>query len=306
MTRLDSNSQWTTLEDVLEGRFLKCFLQKYEYFRSYPSSALPDINARQLEKSQSSANELAKALKYAKQCQKANSFDKAEHIYRQILQHQPNQPDALCSLSSLTLQAGKYQESEQLLKTLIKSQPKSLRAWFSLANLYQHLGKLEKAIDSCQQAISLQPNVFAIYNNLGYVYQQQGQLEQALATYQQALKLQPDCIEAKVNIANVLFAQGKLDREQQIYYAALNNDLGFNSQKAKNLDTAIAYYQQAIALQPQLTIARYNLAVAWELKGDLERAKDCYENIIEFGQSDSSLHYKLSCQKYSKIKRSQQ
>ena len=303
VTRFESNPQWTTLGDVLNGKFLECFFQDYEYFRRYTSSALPKINDAPQDRTASASNDLKKALQAARNYQKANSFAQAEQIYRQILQQLPTQPDALYGLSLLAQQTGRDREAEQLLKALVQNQPKSVNGWFTLANLYQQQNKLDDAASCYLRAIQLKPEIFAIHNNLGYVYQQQGQLDRAIASYQQAIAIQPDCIEAKVNIGNVLFAQEKLSPQQQDEYAALNNDLGFDRQRANDLETAIAYYRQAIALQPELTIAHYNLGVTYELQGAWEKARVCYQTIVDRPTKAEPLYRQLSSPRLDKIDR---
>jgi tetratricopeptide (TPR) repeat protein len=199
------------------------------------------------------------ALKFTFEHHQANRLTEAEQGYRQILETQSNHPEALYGLGVLMKQKGEYQTAENLLKNLLQVQPNSIKALFSLGNLYQTQGQLSSAIEAYNQVLALQPDAIAVYNNLGYALQQQGKFEYAIACYQKALELQPDCIEADVNRANALHAQGKLSPDKQAHYAALNNDLGCKCQQLGDFKTAIAYYQQSISMQPDLTEAHSNL-----------------------------------------------
>jgi tetratricopeptide (TPR) repeat protein len=208
------------------------------------------------------------ALQITFQEHRANRLTKAEQGYRQILEVQPNHPEALYGLGVLMRQKGEYQTAENLLKSLLEVQPNSIKALFSLGNLYQTQGKLSEAIEAYNQVLALQPDAIAAYNNLGYALQQQGKWEDARACYQKALELQPDCIEAEVHRANALHAQGKLSLEKQAHYAALNNDLGSKCRQVGDLKTAIAYYQQSISMKPDLAEAHYNLDLVLQEQGE--------------------------------------
>ncbi|MBD2353316.1 GNAT family N-acetyltransferase [Tolypothrix sp. FACHB-123] len=202
---------------------------------------------------------LAAAFELTVEKHRANEFSVAEQGYRQILATQSNHPEALYGLGVLMRQKGEYHTAENLLKSLLEVQPNSIKALFGLGNLYQTQGELSKAITAYNQVLTLQPDAIAAYNNLGYSLQQQGQWEDAIACYEKALKLKPDCIEAEINLANALYAQGKLSKDKHAHYAAMNYDLATKCQELGDIKTAIVYYQQSIAMNPNLAEAQSNL-----------------------------------------------
>ena len=238
--------------------------------------------------------DLTEALHLARQYQKDSSFAKAEQIYRQILEQQPEQPDALYGLSILAQRAGQEEDAEQFLKTVLKSRPEFFPAWLNLGNLHQKQNRLEEAENAYQQAIELEPDIFVTYNNLGYVFEQQEQQDRAISCYQKAIELKPDCLEAKASLGNILFERGQLTPEQQIHHATLNNNLGFDCQSKNNLDTAIVYYRRAIALQPDLAVAHYNLGTIWKALGQLEKAIASYKMALEFQPESPGIHYAIA------------
>ena len=81
---------------------------------------------------------------------------------------------------------------------------------------------------------------------------------------------------AELSLATILHSQGRLSPEKQAHYAAKNNNLGMARKVAGDYQTAVDYYQQAIALQPDLAVAHYNLGAAWQAQGQLEKAIACY------------------------------
>ncbi|MHC5731010.1 MAG: tetratricopeptide repeat protein, partial [Nostoc sp.] len=135
----------------------------------------------------------------------------AEEIYRQIIDVDPKQSEALYGLGMLAQQRGQYQNAEQFF----------------------------------QAALQLQPEVGAIYNSLGFTLQQQGKLEEAIAYYEKALNILPDCIEVQMNLGNALHLQGKLPPEEQTHYADLNQQFALGRQQVEDFKIAELYYRQA-------------------------------------------------------------
>ncbi|MEM8674939.1 MAG: tetratricopeptide repeat protein [Cyanobacteria bacterium P01_G01_bin.67] len=237
---------------------------------------------------------LSNTLKLAAQCQQDNRLAEAQQIYQEILERESFNLDALYGLGSIAQKRGNFQSAEELFDDALKVQPKSQKIWFSLGNLYYAQGKLPAAEDCYLRVLELQPNLVSVYNNLGYVQQLQGKFSQAIASYQKALALQPNCIEAELNLASVLNSQGELAPDKQIYYAAKNNELGVARQVAEDSETAAAYFQQAIALQPDLGISHYNLGVALQAQKKLEAALTSYEKALELKPEAANIHHTIA------------
>jgi tetratricopeptide (TPR) repeat protein len=218
-----------------------------------PVRALEDFILKLVNKPRRfGAREVTETLQLAVQHQRENRYADAEQLYRQVLEKQPNHPEALYGLGMLMQQMGQPETAQQLLVAASQVQPDSVKIWFSLGNLRQAQGQLPEAETAYQRAIALRPDAVTIYNNLGYNLEQQGKLEAAIASYQKALQINPNCAEAEANLGNALHAQGKLSPEQQTYYAQLNGKLGQARKKAGDLATAAVYFQKALELNPNL------------------------------------------------------
>ena len=257
---------------------------------------LPKVPASQKKTSQKERRvgmpTVAENLKLAVEHHQANRLAQAQEVYNQILEQQPQHPEALYGLGVLANQIGQYQTSEKLFRALLGVQPESVKGWFSLGNLRQIQGQLPEAVEAYQQALAIQPDSVAVHNNLGYTLQLQGKWEEALTCYQKALELQPDCIEAEVNLANALYAQGKLSPEKQAQYAEVNYNLGVARQKAGDLKTAVDYYRQAIRLKSDWAQAHYHLGNALKQQGQLEEAAEFYQQALSL-QPDAAVYNNL-------------
>jgi tetratricopeptide (TPR) repeat protein len=230
------------------------------------------------------------ALEISANHRRANRLVEAKQAYHQILNVQPEHPDALYGLGVVMQRMEEYQTAENLLRKLLEFQPTDTKAWFSLGTVQQIQGQLSEAEKAYQQALTLQPESstisLAIYHNLGYTLQQQGKWEEAIACYQKARELQPDSIEVEVIWANALYAQGTLSSGKQAHYASMNCDLGSARRQAGDLKVAIEYFQQAIKMNPDLVEANYHLGQALQEQGKWDAAIACYQKAHEL-QPDS-------------------
>ncbi|WP_322703267.1 tetratricopeptide repeat protein [Nostoc sp. DedQUE04] len=187
------------------------------------------------------------ALQLASQYYQSKRFTQAEEIYRQIIDLDSQQSEALYGLGLLAQQREQYQNAEQFF----------------------------------QAALQLQPEAGAIYNSLGFSLQQQGKLEEAIACYEKALLILPDSIEVQINIKNILHIQGKLSPEEQAHYAELNEQFALGKQKAGDFKIAELYYRQAIALQPDLVSSHTNLGEVLQKQGRFNDAIDSYQQALK-------------------------
>ncbi|MDZ8260548.1 tetratricopeptide repeat protein [Nostoc sp. ChiQUE01b] len=199
------------------------------------------------------------ALQLALQYQRAKRFTQAEEVYRQIIDKNPKQSEALYGLGMLAQQQGKYQNAEQFF----------------------------------QAALQLQPKAGEIYNSLGFSLQQQGKLEEAIACYEKALLILPDSIEVQINISNTLHIQGKLSPEEQVHYAGLNHEFALTRHQAGDFKFAELYYRQAIALQPDLGKSHSNLGEILQKQGRLNDAIKSCQQAIKIKPDDANAYHNL-------------
>ena len=236
---------------------------------------------------------LSEALQIAVRHHQNQRFNQAEKLYRQILAKQPDRPEALHGLGILAQQCGRYQAAGELLESAIAHSPNSIQSWVSLGNLRQTQGQCAEAIECYQRAIELGGDCANLRNNLGYALQQQGNWEGAIASYQKALELDGDCTAADVSLANARYERGELAPERYPHYAQLNCDLGRTCQQGGDLQTAAAYYRQAIALNRELAIAHRHLGEILQSQGQFQEAIDCYQTVLELDGDDGQTYLHL-------------
>ena len=245
---------------------------------------------------------LQQALNLAVQHHNGGRLPEAEIIYQQILQADPNQPDALHLLGLLAHQGGKSDIAVDLITKALTIKPDYTEAYNSLAIALKRLGRLDEAVASYHKALTINPDYIEAYNNLGNALKELGRLDDAVDSYNKALVLKPDYAEAHYNLGLALRQLGQLDDAVDSYnkavdlkpdYAEAHNNLGIAFKDLGKLDEAIASFHKAVALNPDYAEAHNSFGNALKEQGKLDEAVARYRKAINLKPDYAEAHSNL-------------
>jgi predicted O-linked N-acetylglucosamine transferase (SPINDLY family) len=234
---------------------------------------------------------IPEALHLALQHHQAGRLQEAEALYRQILQVEPNHPDALHLLGVIAQQAGRHDVAVDYIGRAIGLNPTVAEYHNNIGEAYRAQGKLEAAAAHYRQALALKPTYAEPFNNLGIVFSLQGKLEEAVGQYRQALALAPANAETHYNLGNALKALDRLEEavahfQQAVtlkpIFAEAHCNLGWTLQEQGRLGEAVASYLQALALKPGYAVACNNLGNALKAQGQLAEATAQFRQAVAF------------------------
>src|ERR1700722_13418068 len=101
---------------------------------------------------------VAQAIETAVQHHQAGNLPQAEQLYRQILQADPQNADALHLLGVIACQVGRSDVGVDYIRQALRFRPDFPRAVSNLGNALRDLGKLDEAASSYRETLRLQPN----------------------------------------------------------------------------------------------------------------------------------------------------
>ena len=229
-------------------------------------------------------------LELAQQVHRGGDLHRAEQLCQQILQADPDQPDALYLLGIIALQFGRNDQAVEHISHALRRRPDHAEAHSNLGNALANLGRLDEAVDCHRHALQLRPDLAGAYINLGSVLKKQGRLREAVDSYQHALQLRPDLAVAHNNLGNALRDLKELDEAVASYrealrlrpdYAEAFNNLGNALKDQGKLEEAVASYREALRLRPAYADAFNNLGNALEDLNLLEEAADCHRRALQ-------------------------
>jgi protein O-GlcNAc transferase len=243
-----------------------------------------------------------KALREALTHQQSGRLQQAEAIYLQILDAQPNHPDALHLLGMVAHEDGRDEMAVDLIGRAIRAKPSEAMYHNNLGMALEKQGKLDAAVESLRRALSLKPGYAKAHYNLGSVLQTQGKLDAAVASYHNAILCQPIYAEAHYNMGRALKDLGILGEAVGHYqkaitfkpdYAEAHNSLGNMLYGQDRLDEALEHYHKAQIIKPDYAEPHNSLGNVLQTLGRLDEAVESYRTALaikpEFSGAYSSL-----------------
>jgi len=230
----------------------------------------------------------------------AGRFDRAQTLYLQALQAQPDNADALYLLGLLRYQQGNGLEAVNLLTKALAIKPNHPEACYNLGVVLKDLGRPAEAEASYREALRLRPAYPEAHNNLGLALSDLGRLAEAQASYREALRLRPDYAKAHYNLGVVLRDLGHPAEAEASYREALrlrpdypeaHSNLGNVLSDLGRLAEAEASYREALRLLPDSPATHDNLGGALSALGRPAEALACYERALAMRPDDARAHF---------------
>ena len=119
----------------------------------------------------------------------AGDSQRAEHLFRQALDLEPNLAAALTYLGNLVYRGGELDEARRLYERALEHDPAQPEARYNLANLYEDLGELDLAIAELRRVCISVPDFADAHYNLGIMLAQLGGAAQARTHLERYLEL---------------------------------------------------------------------------------------------------------------------
>lgn len=232
---------------------------------------------------------------------------KAEAIYQQILQIQPNHADALHLLGLIKHQFGMHDLALPLFKKAISLNPDTAFFHNNLGEAYRALNRHAEALACYDQAISFQPSFAEADRNIGLAHLAMGKVERAVSHLRNVLERFPEYLGIYWALGLALMSQHKGDEAIDIYNKGLEKmptdpallcAKGIALKAMNKPDETIQHYRQAIDLQPHVPELHHNLALVFQQQGDTKEAIIHLENELKLNpHAESARHLLAALQK---------
>jgi tetratricopeptide (TPR) repeat protein len=216
---------------------------------------------------------------------RAGRRDRAEALYRKVLQKAPDHADALHLLGVIALERGRHQRAIQLVRRALAIIPDFPAAHANLGSALKAIGKRNEAAEAFRRAIALNPDYAVAHSNLAAVQIELGDVAAGQASAERAIALEPDFVEAHVNRADALSRQRRFEEAQTALRRALDlapdraathSQFGWVLAELGRFDEAIAGHRAAIALQPNDPLLHCALGRTLLRAGDAEAAETSF------------------------------
>lgn len=143
--------------------------------------------------------------------------------------------------------------------------PANYDLYISLGDIHMAEYDLDKAIKAYCDAILANPEDYRGYSKAGIALYEKDYIEEALVAYHKSIELNPDNAYAHNNLG-ILYLDGMMDAEE-----------------------ALEYFEQAIALKSDYTLAYFNAGRASQEMGFINDAANYYQMAIDLNKESQEL-----------------
>ena len=158
-----------------------------------------------------------------------------------------------------------YEAAETTFNAGIVLDPNNVEIQLSLGDLYMTQNDLDKAIKTYCDAISTDPLNYMIYAKTGLALWEKDYIEESIVAFHKSIELNPD-FEISQNNLGVVYLDGIGDPK-----------------------ASIEYFQNAININPNYTLAYFNIARAYQAIEDKVHAAEYYQMALDLNKITQEL-----------------
>lgn len=226
----------------------------------------------------------------------------AERLYRELLDEDPEQADALHYLGVIRLQSGRIDEAVSLIGRAIDARPDYADAMVNLGFGLNALSRFEEAVGQFESALKNGAATAPVFANLGGALAHLGRHAEAVTRFEEALELQPELAETRRSLADVLLQLGRAEDALREIRTALSTgepsvamqvSLGNILLATGRIDKAIDCFGQVLNAHPKLVPVRSKLADLLRKTGRSSEAITHYEELLSQDPGNIEAHYRL-------------
>ncbi len=262
----------------IDGYLLKPF--SFEEFRDALISVL---------KAKRSPTTINKTIEEAQDLLRLNELDRAEVLYEQARQANPQSARALCGLAQIADLRGDPQKAINLLNQAHLANPDYVDAIRALVEIYLVRGPSRELIEMTQKAHKISPENPKYTMILAKAHLEEEDFAQSEFFFKRTIRLSPKLAQAYKGLGRLYLIQDDYDSAMKNFEKALDlddkdvsvlNSLALAYVKLKKYGDGIEKYMAALKMRPNDYRIIFNLGYAKEKIGDLEGARFYYQQVL--------------------------
>ena len=200
---------------------------------------------------------------------KAELYDDAIDYYQRAIKLNPDSEwtSIVChALGAIYAEIkDNYEAAEATFNAGMVLDPNNVDIRLSLGDLYMSQNDLDKAIKTYCDAIAVDPLNYLTYAKTGLALWEKDYLEESIVAFHKSLELNAD-FEISQNNLGVVYLDGMGDPKE-----------------------SIKYFKRAVEINPNYTLAYFNLARAYQAVGDKSSAAEYYQMTMDLNKITEEL-----------------
>ena len=217
----------------------------------------------------------------------------------------PDFEHARQQLINALFNSGRLAEATKLCEESVALLPDSAELHFSRGNLYLHADEKALAIASFNRASALNPVFLAAQQNLSRLLLDTEQFEQAEASYRREIELTPEHFGPYHQLGVVLSPLIRNGEAIELFKRAIALNPGsaasyfslgcaytdFDDTSEEGLALAQSNFENAVALEPNVSVFHYDLGFSYWRGAQLDRALASFDRAIEHNPDNAKARW---------------
>ncbi len=238
---------------------------------------------------------LLKLIQQAQAFEFEEKFAEAERAYDQIVAEIPDSPESYVNLAIAQARQNRFDRAVETLGRGIARMPDSETLLVRLGHTYLVSGQPVKALETMEKVLATNPRSVDALTVAAGLLDASGRKAEARTYLERALEVEPESRHLRTSYAANLASSGAL-REAISVYEKLIGDFpeeqayyqfaGIAHSFLGEYDQAVSLLRQALAIRPT-PVGFFNLAVAYEKRGDLKEAAEALRMYLRNSQGES-------------------
>jgi tetratricopeptide (TPR) repeat protein len=176
-------------------------------------------------------------------------------------------PDLYITRGEVLVSMGNLRESVMSLDNAVSLDPKNIKAWLKLAEVSILFGNYTKSVEYLDKVLTLDRYNAKAYYFKGMIFLETGDTTRGTEFLKQAAQFDPEFFDANLQLG--------------ILHAARKDRL------------ALDYYNTCLNIEPGNPEVEYNIGLFYQETGDLVKAMQVYEKIINLHHDFSKAYYNM-------------
>ncbi len=152
------------------------------------------------------------------------NFKSAQESYKQTLEQEPENLEAIYGLGIICQYEEKYEDAKNYFERALSFYGENGAVLNSYGVVVANLGDNESARDSFEKAVQIDPAFLDAKKNLAEIYIATKEYDKGIGTYQDILKQHGDDVESLLNVARLYFEIKDVDSTRFILEKVLKID----------------------------------------------------------------------------------
>jgi choline-sulfatase len=238
---------------------------------------------------------LLELIQKAQALELEEKYADAERAYGDVVAAIPDSPESYVNLALVQARQNAFDRALETLSRGIARMPDSEVLLVRLGHTYLVSGKPREALETMDKVLALNPQSVDALTVAAGILDATGRKGEARAYYERALAVEPESRHLRMSYAGNLASTGSLKEAIGIYEKlivdfpeeqAFYQYAGIAHSYLGEYDQAISLLRQALAIRPT-PVGYFNLAVAYEKRGDLKEAAEALRMYLRNSQGES-------------------